>query len=163
MRRVLPQLHLLDWIRGRSPRTSSVRPRTPRAAVSDPGLKQLWDAVQKEFFPERPDLQEYSVYWSTRRQKRVLASCNIRGKKISVARELQDPLFEEWLHPLLYHEMCHAFIGEGVPRSKGKRLWHGELFRSLEMRHPHIAALDAWIKSGGWRYAVRRDRSKRTK
>jgi hypothetical protein len=58
--------------------------------------------------------------------------------------------------------MCHAALGKGVERKNGKRLWHGPEFRALEARHPKSAELDGWIKSGGWRRAVRSDRSRNT-
>ncbi len=164
MRRVLPQLFLFDWLspKRKCPQRAALN-STTREELSDPGLKLLWESVREKYFPHRPDLCAYSVYWSRRSQKRVLASCNVRAKKISVARELKDPLFNEWLDPLLYHEMCHAYLGEDVPRSGKKRLWHGSLFKDLEDRHPKINALDSWIKEGGWLYAVRRDRGRRSR
>ena len=33
-------------------------------------------------------------------------------------------------------------------------------FRELENRHPLIAALDQWVKSGGWLHAVLSDRAR---
>ena len=134
--------------------------RTVTTITSDDRLQLLWGNVQREFFPERTDLLEYTVGWSKRRQKRTLASCNIKQLRIVVAKELNHPNYNCWLEPLLYHEMCHAVIGMGVERSHGKRRWHGREFKQLERRHPQMAALDLWIKSGGWRHAVRSDRSR---
>jgi hypothetical protein len=127
---------------------------------SDPGLKGLWLEVRQDFFPARPDLDEYIVTWSRRRQRRVLASCNIRLRKVLVARELNHPPCTKWLRPLLYHEMCHAYLGEKIEKRGGKRAWHGKEFRSLEARHPEIPLLDEWIRSGGWRSAVLSERSR---
>ena len=129
--------------------------RTP-----DGALEARWKTIRAEWFPDREDLDSYSVYWSTRRQRRVLASCNIRRKLISVAQEMNDPEYFELLTPLLYHEMCHAVLGEDVQRYGSKRAWHGHEFKALEKRHPGIAVLDTWIRSGGWARAVRRHRTR---
>ena len=127
--------------------------------LSDPELTALWRSVRQDFFPERGDLDTYCVRWSLRRQRRTLASCHIRSRRVVVAKELRDPLFHEHLPALLYHEMCHAALGEDVGYRNGKRAWHGPRFRALESKHPGIVRLDAWIKSGGWAYAVRRSRA----
>ncbi|MCB0310094.1 MAG: SprT-like domain-containing protein [Bdellovibrionales bacterium] len=118
-------------------------------------------ALRNSYFPERTDLDAYQVSWSKRRQKRTLASVNIEKKRVNVARELNDIRYAVWLEPLLYHEMCHAVLGEGVRRSNGGYAWHGPEFKSLEKRHPEIKSLDQWIKAGGWQRAVRSDRSRR--
>ena len=141
-----------------SPRTvpRSQRRVTPKNAA--PELFQLWSTVRREYFPDRPELDQYLVTWSRRRQRRTLASCHVRRKEVHVAKELRDPLFTKHLPALLYHEMCHAALGEEVGYHKGKRAWHGPRFRALEQRHPGISELDAWIRAGGWAYAVRRSR-----
>jgi len=131
---------------------------------SDPILIQIWREIRKLYFADREDIDDYTVVWSTRRQKRTLASCNVRRRRIVVARELRYPDYLGWLSPLLYHEMCHAILGFNVAQRNRKRLWHGAEFRALESRHPGIIALDSWIKSGGWFQAVRRERARsRTK
>ncbi len=134
--------------------------RSPRLIESDPLLYSRWRNIAAEYFPGRDDLLNYSVFWSNRPQKRTLASCHVRKLRVAVARELNFPEHERWLDPLLYHEMCHAALGLSIQRANGKRQWHGAEFRRLEKRHPGIAALDQWIKSGGWRSAVRSERSK---
>jgi hypothetical protein len=136
--------------------------RTQAPAISDPQLLALWQRLQAEYFPERADLLQYTVFWSNRAQRRVLGSCHMRSQRVRVARELQALDCQEWLEPLLYHEMCHAVIGLGVERSSKGRAWHGATFRALERRHPRVAALDVWIRSGGWAKAVRSARAKRT-
>jgi hypothetical protein len=78
-----------------------------------------------------------------------------------VARELHDVEYASWLEPLLYHEMCHAVLGSTLHAS-GNRSWHGKEFKALERRHPGSKDLNAWMKSGGWAKAVRRDRGKRS-
>ena len=123
-------------------------------------LKARWARIRQEYFPDRPDIDAYQVVWSSRRQKRTLASCNLRRRKIIVAKELNDARYEWALSPLLYHEMCHAYIGENPPKNGTKRSWHGKKFRELEQRHPCIPLLDGWIKSGGWKTAIRRSRAK---
>lgn len=138
-------------------KTKKTRVSTQR--VSDSELLKMWISLRNEYFPDREDLDTYLVYWSVRRQKRVLASCNFRRKKVSVAKELRDPLHHEWLSPLLYHEMCHAVIGENITISNGKRRWHGKMFKELEKKHPKMKEFEGWIKGGGWRYAVRRNRA----
>lgn len=122
-------------------------------------LKKIWNDLQQQYFPERSDLSSYRVIWSARRQKRTLASCNIRKLQINVAREMSLSQCRYLLEPLIYHEMCHAVLGDKVGRAGSKRLWHGPQFRALEMRHPGITTLDNWIKSGGWSKAVRSFRS----
>ena len=133
--------------------------RRPAALTASPELTDLWNAIRDQYFPDCRVLEEYVVGWSRRRQRRTLATCEVRRKYVRVAKEMRDPLFGVYLAPLLYHEMCHAVLGEDVGYYRGKRAWHGPRFKALERRHPGIPELDAWIKSGGWSYAVRRSRS----
>lgn len=132
----------------------------PKRYMSDPLLREIWLEVRQEYFPHRKDLDEYAVSWSKRNQKRTLASCNIELKKINVARELNHPTHHQWLSPLLYHEMCHAYLEHNVSRHRGKFAWHGREFRSLEALHPCMNLFDSWVKSGGWATAVRSHRSR---
>lgn len=141
-------------------RVASVRPRRDDLRVNDPFLFEVWSNLRREYFPDRAELDSYHVTWSSRRQKRVLASCNIRQRKVTVARELFEPSACRWIAPVLYHELCHAVIGEGVHLSGGKRQWHGRQFRELEARHPDIEAMNVWIRSGGWAMAVRSNRAR---
>lgn len=129
--------------------------------ISEHELKALWIGLRRHFFPDREDLDTYSVYWSTTAQKRTLASCNIERRAIRVARELNYSQHKQWLSPLLYHELCHAYLGFSVYSKEGRSSWHGPEFKKLEKRHPGIQRLDSWIKSGGWARAVRSDRAKR--
>ena len=112
------------------------------------------------YFPEHPELGQYRVDWSTRRQLRTLASCSLKRKKVLVAKELNDARYALWLDPLLFHEMCHAVLGTGLKRGQGRTAWHGREFRALERRHPGTQGLQQWIESGGWRRAVRSARAK---
>jgi len=158
---ILRQIELL--LSGRSRRRVRRTPRTPRATrPNDPFLYEVWTNLRREYFPDREELDGYSVQWSSRRQKRVLASCNIRQRRVVVARELFEPTACRWISAVLYHELCHAVIGEGVHLSGGKRQWHGAQFRELEARHPDIPAMNAWIRSGGWAMAVRSERARRS-
>ena len=143
-------------------RTVSRSGRESGDGASDPFLQEVWCSLRREFFPDRSELDSYLITWSSRAQKRVLASCNIRRRRVVVARELFEPAAVRWIGPVLYHELCHAVIDEGVARSRsGKRMWHGAEFRELERRHPDIEALHAWIASGGWAMAVRSNRTRR--
>jgi hypothetical protein len=156
MLKVFRQIELLFPVRSTRP-----KPRIRRAANNDEFLHTLWKTLRSEFFPEHEQVDQYTVVWSSRPQKRVLASCNIRARRVVVARELFEPSASRWIAPVLYHEMCHAVIGEQVHRSRsGKRLWHGAQFRRLEARHPDIAALNVWISTGGWTMAVRSNRAR---
>ncbi len=123
-------------------------------------LQELWVRVRAQYFPVTPELDEFRVCWSPRRQKRVLASCFLSKKLIRVAREMGEPRGAEYLEPLLYHEMCHAYLG--VSGELGKKRWsfHGKEFRELEKRHPGCTELNQWIKTGGWSKAVRSARSR---
>ncbi len=142
--------------------TKPAQPRRVRVYASDEFLHTVWRNLRAEFFPELPELDAYTVAWAMRPQKRVLASCNIRARRVMVARELFEPSASCWIGPVLYHEMCHAAIGERVERSSsGKRMWHGAEFRRLEARHPDIPAMNAWIQTGGWAMAVRSYRARR--
>jgi hypothetical protein len=135
--------------------------RRVRVSTSDEFLYSLWCSLRQEFFPDHHHIDHYTVLWSSRPQKRVLASCNIRRQRVVVARELFEPSASRWISAVLYHEMCHAVIGESVHRSSsGKRMWHGSEFRSLEERHPDIGALNTWIETGGWSMAVRSYRAR---
>jgi hypothetical protein len=156
MLKVFRQIELLFPVRSARP-----KPRVRRAFSNDEFLHTLWKTLRSEFFPEHEQVDDYTVMWSSRPQKRVLASCNIRARRVVVARELFEPSASRWIAPVLYHEMCHAVIGEQVHRSRsGKRLWHGAQFRRLEARHPDIAALNVWISTGGWTMAVRSNRAR---
>ena len=145
----------------RSPRRRRA-PRAVQAVTSDEFLLKVWVNLRAEYFPDRPELDTYVVAWSSRSQKRVLASCNIRQRRVIVARELFEPSACRWISPVLYHELCHAVIGEEVHVSGGRRQWHGAEFRRLEARHPDSEAMNAWIRSGGWAMAVRSNRTRRS-
>ena len=137
--------------------------RAPKIALpnaSDPLLLATWQKVRLEFFPDRIDLDDVEIHWSRRRQKRVLASVSIRQKKVRVASELNHEEHHIWLEPLLYHEMCHAVLGENIPVRNRKRQWHGKEFKALEQLHPKMQLFESWIKAGGWARAVRSARSK---
>lgn len=128
--------------------------------TSDPQLARIWEALIVEYFPDEPRLREYRIIWSKRRQLRTLASCNIDSFRVRVAQELDHPRHHCWLAPLLYHEMCHAVLGDSVRQKGEKARWHGPEFRALEKRHPEIPELDKWIRSGGWSSAVRSHRAR---
>jgi len=122
----------------------------------------MWAEVAGEYFPDLHHLHEYLIIWSSRRQKRTLASVNLNKRRVLVAMELNDPLFFIHLPALLYHEMCHAVISTDVSVRNGRRQWHGKQFKILEKQHPGIPELERWIKAGGWRYAVARHRARDT-
>ena len=143
----------------RKPQKPARKPRQVRV-VEDPGLKHIWAQLQQNYFPARPELLEFRICWSSRRQLRTLASCNSRVKKVNVARELNAPDCARWLEPLLYHEMCHAVLADAVRASKGAMTHHGKEFKNLERRHPGISDLNRWIRSGGWLRAIRSDRAR---
>ncbi len=153
------QLSLLPLFSLLRPRRSSNSARQI-SRDSDPMLLAIWLQVRQDFFPDRPDIDNVEILWSRRRQKRVLASVSIRQKKVRVARELDHPDHHQWLEPLLYHEMCHAILGENIPVRNRKRQWHGDEFKQLEQRHPQMNAFEHWIKQGGWAHAVRSARSR---
>jgi|GEM_PF-2279789 len=133
-------------------------PKAQRKIFDDPDLKNLWLGLRAAWFTERVDLDQFTVRWSRRRQKRTLASCNIRLKRVMVAGELKNPALRCWLEPLLYHEMCHAVLDCNIERIGRRRAWHGGRFHELEGRHPQIKALNRWIKSGGWNRVVHENR-----
>lgn len=137
------------------------RNRAPKRPTMESGiiLIEIWKRLRIEYFPDRADIDSYSVGWSRRSQRRTLASCNIDRRRVVVARELRGEECRRWLEPLLYHEMCHAVLGKDVEYYRSKRAWHGREFRDLERRHAGTSELDAWIRSGGWRRAVLRDRA----
>lgn len=159
------QISIFDFLRPR-PRKSepksvpapAERRRRPR---SDAMLIGLWRSIRLEYFPQRPDIDDYVVHWSKRKQKRTLAACYTEEKRVIVARELNYSDLHHWLHPLLYHEMCHAVLGDDVPQRNGKRQWHGRKFKDLEARHPLLEHFNEWVHKGGWEHAVRSDRAKR--
>lgn len=160
--KIIQQIELLFRRRTVSRRRTqrAVQRRSPAPTPSDPFLLTIWNTLREEYFPELSELASYTVTWSSRRQKRVLASCNIRQRRVVVARELFEPSACRWISAVLYHELCHAAIGEQVQIRGGRRQWHGRQFRELEARHPDIQALEMWIKSGGWAMAVRANRSR---
>lgn len=129
--------------------------RKSKSAVKDE-LNQLWCSIRASYFPDRNDIDDYRVIWSMRRQTRSLATCNVHTKKVNVAHAMNRPEYQAYLEALLYHEMCHAVLGE-AKIVNGRRVIHGREFKALERRHPGIKPFDAWIKAGGWRQAVRRE------
>ena len=129
-------------------------PKPQSVAQKVSNLKSLWIYLRKRYFPQRPDLDNYRVEWSNRRQKRTLASCNFEDRIVRVAKEMDHPKFHIWIEPLLYHEMCHAVLGNEVEQTSKGYAWHGKEFRALERRHPGTRSLDRWIESGGWLSAV---------
>lgn len=139
--------------------TAKTRQRA-KQRKADPMLLDLWLDLKNEYFPEDDELSEYRVYWSSRRQKRTLASCNLDKKTVSVARELNFLEHHKWLKPLLYHEMCHAHLKYAVAKSGQRTAWHGPEFKRLEARNPATKLLDQWIKAGGWQRAVRSHRAR---
>lgn len=139
------------------------RSRVIPPPVACPELTEIWRKLAVSFFPDLPELLHFNVTWSQRRQKRVLASITVDKKLVRVARELSHPDYKSYLEPLLYHEMCHAVVGNQVEVQGGKRLWHGPAFKSLEANHPGIISLQSWIKSGGWSQAIRRERARTQK
>lgn len=141
---------------------NKARASSSRAVKSEPvELRVIWNRLMQDYFSEVHHLSEYSIKWSSRKQKRTLATCNISKKVVTVARELQPQAYQCWLEPLIYHEMCHAVLDRQVPVRHGKRMWHGREFRSLERRHPQVMALNNWIRTGGFGSAVRGDRTRR--
>ncbi len=149
------QLSFFDLPEGWSPEIlpSQQSLHTGKGRLSSSCLKRLWLQIRHEWFPQRPDLDQYQIYWSTRPQLRTLASCCFESKRISVARELSYANCEQWLEPLLYHEMCHAYLDT---------IKHSKEFKVIENRHPLIKLFDNWIDSGGWGTAIRSDRAKRS-
>lgn len=132
----------------------------PVIRQSAPELKEIWDFLIINFFPTRLDLLSYQVVWSPRKQKRVLASCNIDRRKVVVATEMKEEQALRWLEAVLYHELCHAVLGKDIESSGQRRMWHGREFKSLERKHPDITHLDTWLRSGGWAKAVRANRTR---
>jgi hypothetical protein len=146
---------------GMSDREESTREATiSEVSLQEVCLQTIWTQVAGEYFPHLNCLHGYLIVWSTRRQKRTLASVNLTRQRVLVAMELNDPLFFMHLPALLYHEMCHAVISTDVNVKNGKRQWHGKQFKMLEKQHPGIPELERWIKAGGWRYAVARHRAR---
>ncbi len=135
--------------------------RRSTKSVCDPELFKIWSKLHLEYFPHNLTLSNYRINWSTRGQKRTLASCNIQYQRVVVARELNYEHYQQWLEPLIYHEMCHAVIGFNVKKTRNRRSWHGAEFKHLEKQHPQMAEFDLWAKSGGWMTAVRSDRARR--
>ena len=154
-KRAIPaQLQLFE-----SSRTNAC-PVTPQPIAIN--LEEEWTALRREYFPERTDLDNYSVRWSNRRQKRTLGSCNVERKRIVIAHAFHQQEMKIYLRPLLYHEMCHAALGKPEVIN-GRRSIHNREFKLLERRHPGIKALDAWIRSGGWRTTEQRHNRARRK
>ncbi|MBN8547846.1 MAG: SprT-like domain-containing protein [Deltaproteobacteria bacterium] len=137
------------------------RAGTPHKALPvDPGLYATWTELIALYYPDRRDLLSYQVSWARRRQKRTLGCCNLTKRKVSIAQELRCPDFAHWVEAVLYHELCHAVLGTEAIKRGGRRAWHGTEFKQLEARHPNSAALQDWMRNGGWLAAVRSARSR---
>ncbi len=117
-------------------------------------LREIWLRLREDYFPDRSDIDDYNVVWSGRRQTMSLATCSIHRRKVAVAKAMSLGEGAPYLEPLLYHEMCHAILGEPEVVD-GRRIMHGRDFKELEKRHPDISKLDLWIKQGGWNRVVK--------
>lgn len=137
----------------RTTRSSKARART--FDLDNQALLVIWQNLSAKYFPLNLELATYKVKWSSRKQKRVLGSCSIRSKRISIAPALSLPACERWLEAVLYHEMCHAVLGDSIARLSGRRAWHGPEFKLLESQHPDTKGLKEWMRSGGWHMAVK--------
>ena len=123
------------------------------ASNTENDISKLWHSLRVEYFPDRDDLDSYEVLWSNRKQTSSLASCSLEHRRVVIARAMQEGAALSYLEPLLYHEMCHAALGE--PKIvKGRRIMHGSDFKALEKKHPRIKELNTWIKGGGWQHVV---------
>ena len=147
-----PEKHL-EWTRIRLYWNTLEHPSSVPAKHGDTRLREKWTELQAKYFPDRPDLLSYRVVWSKRKQRSCLASCSIENNRVRVAGAMKLQASSPYLEPLLYHEMCHAALGE--PKvANGRRIMHGREFKRLERRHPCTRLLDCWIRSGGWADAV---------
>lgn len=153
IRREPPRQEAFDF----RPQKRPERRAAPQTSEIDAELTALWRAIREHYFPDRPEIDGYRVIWSYRKHSFTLASCNVERRRVAVAHVMQLEDARPFLDPLLYHEMCHAVLGI-PPRVNGRRQIHGREFKELERRHPGIQALDAWIRVGGWRTAVRKSR-----
>jgi hypothetical protein len=167
VRKILPRrwvTRVKRLLAGPGVRTRNLSPKKHpiRPGPSDAELKHIWIELRKTWFPDLIELDRFSVNWSKRRQKRTLASCQPKRTRVVVARELSGEENRGWLEPLLYHEMCHAALGESLRRERGRTPWHGREFKRLEQQHPQTKALQRWIKEGGWLHAIRSARAKQT-
>lgn len=144
------------------PKTArAINPRNePDITSTDAQLVEIWNLLRLRYFPESANLTNYRVTWSNRKHTATLATCNTEKQRVRIAATLQAPQWQWTLEPLIYHEMCHAYLGKPEIR-RGRRIVHGKAFRTLERRHPLIQTLDQWIKDGGWTAAVRASRRKR--
>lgn len=138
---------------------SAKRSNYKKIQFSDKFLNEIWCNLKNTYFPNNKLLDEYKVIWSTKPQKRTLASCNLTKKRVIVARELNYPEHYIWLEPLIYHEMCHSVVG--AIKKGSRNSYHGKEFKKLEQIHPLMKNFDHWVKSGGWLTAIRSDRAKR--
>lgn len=148
-----------NFVGKQQPLFAPPKPKTLRVVSAEPHLelKKIWIEVRQEYFPERHDLDKYNVVWSGRRQTRSLASCHTTKQKVIVAPAMKHPQAFIHIRALLYHEMCHAYLGK--PKVvNGRRVMHGKDFYAQERRHPQIPTLNKWIKEGGWDKAVRSTR-----
>ena len=120
-----------------------------------PNIQKIWVSLRMKYFPRRPELDNYEVSWSTRKQTRTLAACNVYYKTVKVAPAMKDPEAALYLEPLLYHELCHAVLGN--PKVvNGKRIIHGPDFKALEEIHPAIEPFNDWLNCGGWEDVLKR-------
>ncbi|MDR2338159.1 MAG: SprT-like domain-containing protein [Deltaproteobacteria bacterium] len=139
----------------RNPRSCRVNSKVaPATNVEAIDLNEIWQKLQQEFFPMHYALDQYQIVWSRRNNKRNLAVCDYRKKKVIVSPALNNIKFRQIVEPLVYHEMCHAVLGE-PQRQNGRFVYHGKEFHSLEKRHSQTRSLNEWIKNGGWANAKR--------
>ena len=137
----------------------SLRPVAPRRKVEpcheSVELESCWREIRQSYFPDRPDIDDYVVTWSGRRQTLTLASCNTERKIVRVSAFMKERDAIPYLEALLYHEMCHAVVGP-IKSRRGRRVIHGHDFKALEKQHSGIKALNLWIKRGGWNSLIRK-------
>ncbi len=117
-------------------------------------LVTIWGKLENEYFPGDKNLSIYSITWAKRYSKRNLAYCDYQKKRVVVSPVMNNIKLLHMLEPLIYHEMCHAKLGE-PKRVRGRYIYHGKDFHKLEALHPFIKEFNDWIHNGGWANAKR--------
>src|SRR5437016_2342073 len=105
MQGCMRQLLLFQGVFGRDRAAS--RPSQTCWTSDDAALRAQWRRIAEVHFPKQTNLLDYEVKWSGRTQRRVLGSCNLKSRRVRIARALDRPELKQILDALLYHEMCH--------------------------------------------------------
>jgi hypothetical protein len=121
---------------------------------NDPHLQRVYHQLRHQYFPNRPDVDDYKVVWRDQPMQTkngasslydTLAYIEYGTRTIHIGREMSHPDAVQWLAPLIHHELCHAILVEFLKPNDDA---HAEWFMRINSQHPQADEFKQWH---GWR------------